>query len=61
MTAIDTYKTLNTIKIDGLNYFFYDLNKLEDRFDIKLRDVPLSLKILLENLLRNEDGDIITK
>ena len=60
MKSIDTFKTLNCLKIGGNEYFFYDLNILATKQDLNLNLVPNSLKILLENLIRNEDGDFVT-
>lgn len=60
MTAIDTFKTRKILKINSQKYTFYDLNVLKSVFDLNLGAVPVTLKILLENLLRNEDGKIIT-
>ena len=60
MKSIDTFKTLNCLKIGGNEYFFYDLNILATKQDLNLNLIPNSLKILLENLIRNEDGNFVT-
>ena len=60
MSSIDSFKTLSLISIEGKKYFFYDLNKIAILFGFDLNTLPVSLKILLENLLRNEDGETIT-
>ena len=60
MSIINSFKTKKNIKIDGKNYKFYDLNTLESTLGIDLKKIPLTKKILLENLLRNEDNKIIT-
>ena len=44
---------------NAVNYF--DLNKLANHFDFSLSSVPRSIKILLENLIRNEDGKVVTR
>ncbi|GIR17096.1 MAG: aconitate hydratase A [Pelagibacteraceae bacterium] len=41
-------------------YNFYNLSKLEDNFP-KIKNVPKSKKILIENLLRLEDGKDVNK
>ena len=44
-----------------MNYKYFDLNIVADLFNIDLSIVPNSIKIILENLIRNEDGETITK
>ena len=60
MTFIDTYKTFSKIDINGKIYGYFDLNKLANHFRFNLATLPTSIKILLENLIRNEDGKLIT-
>ena len=60
MKSIDTFGTLNHLKIANNKYFFYDLNILAKKLQLNLNSLPFSLKILLENLIRNEDGKYIT-
>ena len=60
MTFIDTYKTFSKIDINGKKYIYFDLNKLANHFKFNLSLLPFSIKILLENLIRNEDGKLIT-
>ena len=54
----DTFGTRNSLALNTAQYQFFDLNKLAARFD--LQRLPFSLKILLENLLRREDGKQVT-
>ena len=61
MTIIDSFKTKKNIQIDSKNYIFFDLNALASKFSLDLNKVPVTLKILLENLLRHEDGITINK
>ncbi|MDQ8757082.1 aconitate hydratase AcnA [Sphingosinicella sp. LHD-64] len=61
MTAVgqDTLGTRDTFKVGGKSYAYYSLPKAGE----KLGDVsrlPFSMKVLLENLLRFEDGDTVT-
>ena len=42
-------------------FSFYSLRALEQSIGIQLSHLPISLKILLENLLRREDGRIVRK
>lgn len=61
MTAVgqDTLGTRDTFKVGGRSYSYYSLPKA----GAKLGDVsrlPFSMKVLLENLLRFEDGSTVT-
>ncbi|WP_017463166.1 aconitate hydratase AcnA [Dyella ginsengisoli] len=55
---LDTYATRDTLTANGTTYRFASLAKLGQQFDLKR--LPYSLKILLENLLRHEDGVTVT-
>ena len=54
----DTFSTRDTLEVNGRTYTYASLARLGERFDIKR--LPYSMKILLENLLRNEDGANVT-
>lgn len=54
----DTFSTRDTLEVNGKQYAFASLTKLGERFDLKR--LPYSMKILLENLLRHEDGVDVT-
>ncbi|RUL66728.1 aconitate hydratase AcnA [Dyella dinghuensis] len=56
---LDSFATRDTLKVNGSSYQIASLTKLGERFDIKR--LPYSMKILLENLLRHEDGTNVTK
>ncbi len=47
------------LEIGGRSYEIYRLDALQEKFDVAR--LPFSLKILLENLLRNEDGVAVRK
>ena len=55
----DSFKTKSSLKVGSKSYSFYDLTKLESAH--KVSRLPYSYKILLENLLRHEDGSNITQ
>ena len=56
----DTFSVRDTLEVNGQRHVFASLTKLGERFDLKR--LPYSLKILLENLLRHEDGlDVTSK
>ncbi|HRP35969.1 MAG TPA: aconitate hydratase AcnA [Gammaproteobacteria bacterium] len=50
----DTFSTRATLDVGGKTYTYSSLPRLGERFEIKR--LPYSMKILLENLLRHEDG-----
>jgi aconitate hydratase len=50
----DSFATRSTLDVNGTRYTIFSLAKLGERFD--LQRLPYSMKILLENLLRCEDG-----
>jgi aconitate hydratase len=58
---MNSFNTLSTIEIGGKKYSYHSLVKLEENVGIKLSRFPYSHKILLENLLRHEDGEIVNK
>ena len=60
MNSKDSFKTRSKIEINEKKYIFFDLNLLAKHFNFTLSKVPNSIKILLENLIRNEDGILIT-
>jgi aconitate hydratase len=55
----DSFKAKSTLTVGSKNYTFFDLTKLEGQF--KVSRLPYSYKVLLENLLRHEDGVNTTK
>jgi aconitate hydratase len=50
----DTFNTRSQLEVDGRSYRYASLPRLGERFPID--HLPYSMKILLENLLRHEDG-----
>jgi len=61
MNSKNSFKSEKTLDIDNNTYKYFDLNEVAKQFNINLSQVPISLKILLENLLRNEDGESVNK
>ncbi|MBD8680434.1 aconitate hydratase AcnA [Pseudomonas sp. CFBP 13719] len=59
MSSLDSLKSLKTLDVGGTSYHYFSLpdaaNSLGD-----LQKLPMSLKVLLENLLRWEDGKTVT-
>ena len=59
MKSKNTFKTRSILEINGQKYVYFDLNILANYFGFNLNNIPNSIKILLENLIRNEDGESI--
>lgn len=55
---LDTFKTRAQLDVNGKKYTYCNLSQLPK--DSGLKHLPISLKILLENLLRREDGVNVT-
>jgi aconitate hydratase len=58
-TGHDTLKTRQSLKVGGKTYEYYSLPEAEKTLG-SLARLPFSLKVLLENLLRFEDGRSVT-
>ena len=58
-TGKDTLKTRKTLTIDGQPYDYFSLNEAAKTIGDVSR-LPYSMKVLLENLLRFEDGQSVT-
>ena len=56
----DSLKTRRTLKAAGKSYDYYSLEAMADAGFPEIRKLPHSLKVLLENLLRYEDGRTVT-
>ena len=59
MTGQDSLKTRRTLTVDGKEYDYYSLQAAADQIGDVSR-LPFSLKVLLENMLRFEDGRTVT-
>ncbi len=55
----NSFQALSTLKVDDRTFRYYRLDALTDS-GFEVGRLPFSLKILLENLLRNEDGTTVT-
>ncbi len=55
--ANNSFDARKTLTVGGRSFEIYSLPALQARYDVAR--LPFSLKILLENLLRNEDGEAI--
>ena len=57
----NSFNSLTTIKINNNEYCYYSLNLAEKNGLSGISKLPKSLKVLLENLLRYEDDNSVTK
>ena len=55
----DSLKTRKTLTVDGKEYDYYSLPAASEKLG-DISRLPYSLKVLLENLLRHEDGSTVT-
>ncbi len=61
MEAVPTnpyHHLLTTLSLEGREYKYYDLGKLNDP---RIKELPIAIKILLESALRNCDNFNVTK
>ncbi|HEY6257769.1 MAG TPA: aconitate hydratase AcnA [Xanthobacteraceae bacterium] len=61
MTSLDSFRCCKTLKVGSKTYAHYSLQAAEKNGLKGISRLPFSLKVLLENLLRNEDGRSVTK
>jgi aconitate hydratase len=57
---MNSFGSRSTLRVSGHDYEVYRINAL-DKQGISTKHLPFSLRILLENLLRTEDGRSVTK
>jgi aconitate hydratase len=55
--SANSFGSKAALEVGGRSYDIFRIDALQSRFDVAR--LPFSLKILLENLLRNEDGEAI--
>ena len=61
MTRPDSFRSRDTLVVDGQPYVYYRLDALKALAGNRVDTLPFSLKVLLENLLRNEDGAFVKR
>lgn len=59
--SLDSFKTESTFTHDGKTYRYFSVKKFAESGAGDISRLPFSLKILLENLLRNEDNLSVKK
>jgi len=57
MATLDSFETRDTLDVGGTRFAISRVSKLGDR----VAKLPFSLRVLLENLLRREDGRSVTR
>jgi aconitate hydratase A / 2-methylisocitrate dehydratase len=57
MSDADSFGARSTLEVSGREYEIHRLDVLQEKFDVAR--LPYSLKVLLENALRLEDGDSV--
>jgi aconitate hydratase len=61
MTSRNTFGSRDTIAVESARYRIYRLDRLEQLAGSTVSRLPFTLKILLENLLRNEDDAFVKR
>ena len=59
-TSLDSFNCRRTLKVGKRSYDYFDLKEAEANGLAGVGRLPFSLKVLLENLLRHEDGRTVT-
>jgi aconitate hydratase len=59
MASRDSFAAAGTLRVGGISYRIFRLEALEKTGLAHLSRIPFSIKILLENLLRHEDGRMV--
>jgi len=61
MNSLDSFKCLRPLRVGSKTYAYFSLLAAEKNGLKGISRLPFSMKVLLENLLRNEDGRSVTK
>ena len=56
MPSLNSFNARSTLSAGGRTYAYFDLNRAAQNGLGDISKLPMSLKVLLENLLRTEDG-----
>ncbi len=60
-TFKNTFDTLTTLTVGNMTYHIFSLPRLAEQGRVNLERLPFSIRVLLENALRNEDGHLVTE
>ena len=61
MNSLDSFRCCKTLQVGSKSYAYFSLPTAERNGLKGISRLPFSMKVLLENLLRNEDGRTVTK
>jgi aconitate hydratase A / 2-methylisocitrate dehydratase len=61
MTSLDSFRCCKPLQVGSKTYAYFSLPTAERNGLKGISRLPFSMKVLLENLLRNEDGRTVTK
>ena len=60
-TPLDSFQTRSSLSVGERTYTYWSLPKLAEQAGDRVARLPVSLRVLLENLLRREDGRTVRK
>jgi aconitate hydratase len=58
---VDSFKSQKTLNVDGKEYTYFSIKEAQNNGLKNIDKLPKSLKVLTENLLRNEDNFTVKK
>lgn len=61
LQGLDIFNTRSSFSLNGKNYIYYNLNKLEEQGFSNVSKIPFSVKVILEAAIRQYDGKGIVK
>jgi len=59
MGARDTFNTQRSLSVGGREYRYFSLRAFAEASGVAVERLPFSIRVLLENVLRNADGEMI--
>ncbi|MEP3436068.1 MAG: aconitate hydratase AcnA, partial [Hoeflea sp.] len=59
--SLDSFNCRSVLNVEGTEYVYYSLVEAEKNGLTGIASLPFSMKVILENLLRNEDGGTVKK
>ncbi|MCH2037846.1 MAG: aconitase family protein, partial [Rickettsiales bacterium] len=59
--SLNSFSSQSTLNVNGSDYEYFDLNKASESLGQDISQLPYSLKVIMENLLRFEDGKTVFK
>tara|TARA_Y100000590_G_scaffold443891_1_gene573941 strand:- start:5261 stop:7903 length:2643 start_codon:yes stop_codon:yes gene_type:complete len=61
MQSLDSFSSLKSFNVNNSEYNYFSLKNFFEDFNINIDSVPYCLKILIENILRNENPKYMSK